>query len=145
MTDEQIQQQYNQTMQDETTLDYSKWSNRQRQLKLSDDHDLWEQERDRVLSRQRIDNLTAKSRHLASLEAKRANERAAAAADIDRQLEPQKQTLMRDWLANHPGKTAADFEKNAWTLLRQNLVEQRENEIMQATIESQKATGRYSL
>ncbi len=145
MTQEEIQIQNAQNAQDIITLDYPKWSFQQRRANRSDDHGLWQQERDRVLSRQQIDNQSAKSSYLADLEAKRADKRAEHEAELDRQLEPQKQTMMRDWMANHPGKTAADFEKDAWTHLRQNLVEQRESEMTRATIESERASGRYSL
>lgn len=145
MTDEQIQQQIAQAEQDAVTLDYGKWSFQQRQSKLPDNHDLWKQTRDAVLERRQRDNETARHNHLNKLENERKAEQSATAAKIDLELEPTKRRLQNEWLANNPNETAADFEKKAWHLLRENLIEQRNADIMNATIEAQAATGRYSL
>ena len=145
MTQEQIEQFNNQSAQDAITLDYAKWSFQQIQAKRSNDHELWEQERDKVLTRQHYDNEAAKSRHLESLEATRADRTRERNGEIDRHLEPQKQKLMREWLANNPNETPAGFEKKAWLHLRQNLVEKAENDAMQATTNDLRATGKYSL
>jgi len=53
--------------------------------------------------------------------------------------------LMREWLANNPTFTATDFEKKAWQHLRANLIEQRNADAMNAEIQNQTASGRYSL
>ncbi len=145
MTDEQIQQSVAQAEQDATTLDYSKWSFQQRQQKLSTDHDLWKQTRDAVLDRRQRDNATARHNHLNKLENERKAEQSAMDAKIDLELAPTKKRLQNEWLANNPTQTAADFEKKAWHLLKENLIEQRSADIMNATIQSQAASGRYSL
>jgi hypothetical protein len=145
MTDQQIQEKYNQTIEDEITLDYPKWSFQQRQQKLPDDHGLWEQQRDAVLARRQRINEAARASHLADIEARRKDRQAEADAQIDLELEPKKQTLMREWLANNPNETAADFEKKAWHHLRTNLIEQRNNEVFEAEKQRQMSTGRYSL
>jgi hypothetical protein len=143
MTDEQKMKW--QSEQDQITLDYSKWSFQQRQAKLSTDHDLWKQERDAVLARWQANNGETRRKYLAGLENEKAQKQAERDKQIDTGLEPTKQTLMREWLANNPNETAADFEKKAWVHLRENLLEHRRNETFEAELQSQRATGRYSL
>ncbi len=143
MTDEQKMKW--QSEQDNVTLDYSKWSFQQRQAKLPTDHDLWKQQRDAVLARWQSNNDETRRKYLAGLENEKAAKQAEADARIDAGLEPQKQFLKREWLANNPNETAADFEKKAWQHLRLNLIEQRNNEAFQAELQSQRASGRYSL
>lgn len=145
MTDDQIKQQVAQGEQDTITLDYGKWSFQQRQSKLPTDHDLWKQVRDRTLARQQSDNEAARQRHLAKLDGDRKAKQAEADAQTELQLAPEKRRLQNEWLANNPTQTAADFDKKAWHLLKENLIEQKSADIMNATIESQKASGRYSL
>ena len=143
MTDEEIRQQIEQA--DVITLDYSKWSFQQRQANLPTDHVLWQQERDRVLSRQQSDNAEARQRHLNSLETARAAKLREYDAAIDAELAPERARLERAWLADHPNDTPADFEKKAWHHLKANLIEQRSAEAMEATKQQMAKTGRYSL
>jgi septum formation inhibitor MinC len=145
MTDEQIKQKIAQSEQDSITLDYSKWSAQRLKAKLPNDHRLWQQQRDRVLARQQSDNAAAGRKYRASLEAEKAEKRREKDAEIDRELEPQKQRLMREWLANNPDQTAADFEKKAWHLLKENLIERAKAEAFEAESKRQSASGRYSL
>jgi len=145
MTEKELQQQIDRAMQDATTLDYTKWSYARRQAKLSDDHSLWQIERDRTLARQRSDNNEARARYNTKLEAERAAKKADADAQIEAALAPEKRRLQNEWMVNHPDKTAEDFNKSAWIHLRENLIEQRKNEAMNAEIQLQSATGRYSL
>jgi hypothetical protein len=140
--EEKIKQQ---SEQDSITLDYSKWSFQQRQAKLSTDHDLWKQERDAVLARWQTNNDETRRKYLAGLENEKAQKQAERDKQIDTGLEPTKQTLMREWLANNPNETAADFEKKAWQHLRANIIEQRNSEAFQAELQSQRASVRYSL
>ncbi len=141
MTDEQKIKR--ESEQDQITLDYSKWSFQQRQAKLSTDHDLWKQQRDAVLARWQSNNDETRRKYLAGLAAEKTAKQAERDKQIDTELEPTKQTLMREWLANNPNETAADFEKKAWQHLRTNLVEQRNNEAFE--LERQRASVRYSL
>ncbi len=146
MTDEQkLKQQIAQSEQDQITLDYPKWSQQQTRAKLSNNHDLWKQERDAVLARWKSHNDETRAKYFTKLAAEKAAKQAERDAEIDRELEPQKQILKRDWLANNPNFTASDFEKKAWHLLKENLIEQRKNEAFQAELQSQRASGRYSL
>jgi septum formation inhibitor MinC len=145
MTDEQIKQSIAQGEQDSITLDFSKWSAQRIQAKLPNDHSLWRQERDRTLARQQSENAEARRRHLAKLDDDRKAKQAETDALTELQLAPEKRRLQNEWLANNPGQTAADFDKKAWHLLKENLIEQKSADIMNATIQSQKASGRYSL
>jgi hypothetical protein len=145
MTDAEIQNQINQATQDAITLDYGKWSFQQRQAKLPTDHDLWKQVRDRTIARQQSDNAEAGRKYQAKLEAAKAEKQRERDAAIDLELAPEKRRLQNEWLANNPTQTAADFESKAWHLLKENLIEQKSADIMNAEIQSQAATGRYSL
>ena len=40
---------------------------------------------------------------------------------LDKELEPRKEMLSRQWLADHPGKTSTDFDRSAWPYLREML------------------------
>jgi hypothetical protein len=64
---------------------------------------------------------------------------------IDAGLEPQKQFLNREWLANNPTETPAGFEKKAWHLLKENLIAQRNAEVLNANLKAARASERYSL
>jgi hypothetical protein len=145
MKDQELKQQIAQAEQDATTLDFTRWSAQRIHAKLPNDHDLWQQERDAVLSRQKSDNEAARQRHLAKLDDDRKAKQAENDAQIELSLAPEKRRLQNEWLANNPNETAADFEKKAWHLLRENLIEQRSADIMNATIQSQAASGIYSL
>jgi hypothetical protein len=138
--EEKIKQQ---SEQDNITFDYDKWSFQRRQAKLPADHDLWKHERDAVLARWQANNDETRRKYLTGLEAEKAAKQAERDKQVDTGLEPKKQTLMREWLANNPNETAADFEKKAWQHLRLNLIEQRNNEAFE--LERQRASVRYSL
>ncbi len=143
MDNDQLQQAVAQAEQDAITLDYAKWSFQQVRAKRPNDHELWQQERDHLLARQQSDNAELRRKRLDGLEAAKAERQREYDAEIDRELEPTKQTLMRGWLANNPNFTESDFEKKAWVHLRQNLIEQRKTDALNAEIKS--ASGRYSL
>jgi hypothetical protein len=143
MTDKELKQSITQAEQDAITLDYSKWSAQRRARKLSTDHREWEQERERTLARQQSDNAEVRRRYLAKIEAERKAKRAEADAVIEAELQPEKKRLEREWLANNPTLTAADFEKKAWHLLKENLIEQRKAEAFEA--EKQRLSSRYSI
>jgi len=144
MNDE-LQRQIERSERDAITLDFVKWSAQRIQAKLPNDHHLWERERDDVLTRQRADNAEAGRSHRASLEAARAAKLREYDAEIDREFEPQKLMMRREWLANNPNRTSEDFDRLAWEHLRGNLIEQRNADTRNAELQAQMATGRYSL
>jgi len=144
-TEQEIKKQIAQAEQDIVTLDFQKWSYQQRQANRPTDHDLWQQERDRTLARQQSDNEAARQRHLAKLADDRKAKQDEADAQIELSLAPEKKRLQNEWLANNPTQTAADFESKAWHLLKENLIEQRKVDALNAETQSQLATGRYSL
>jgi hypothetical protein len=145
MTDEQIEKELSQVEQDNITLDFTKWSFQRRQANLPTEHSLWETARDAVLARQRWDNAVVRQRYLDGVAAQRAAKQSEHEREIDAELEPTKQRLKRDWLANNPAFTESDFEKKAWIHLRQNLVDERNTASLNAEIAAQMAKGIYSL
>jgi septum formation inhibitor MinC len=145
MTDEQIKQSMAQIEQDNINLDYSKWSFEQRRANLPNDHNLWQQVRDRTLARQKSDNAEAGRKYRATLEAAKAEKQRERDAEIDLELSPTKKRLQNEWLAAHPNETVADFEKKAWHLLKENLIERRTSRILENDIHQMRQTGRYSL
>jgi len=103
------------------------------------------QERDETLARQQIENDELRRNRLARLASAKDEKRREHEREIDAELEPQKQRLKRDWLANNPAFTEFDFERKAWILLRQNLVEERNAASLSSEIQSQMAKGIHSL
>lgn len=81
----------------------------------------------------------------AGLEAKREAERQDREARIDAELEPEKQRLQRQWLADHPDKTARDFNTHAWPLLRANILEQHKAATFEATRQQLLRSGQYGI
>jgi hypothetical protein len=145
MTEAELKLQIAQAQSDATTLDFGKWSFEQRRANLPTDHSLWQQVRDRTLARQQSDNEAARQRHLASLAGDRKAKQAETDAQVEAELQPEKRRLQNEWLANNPTQTAADFNQKVWHLLKENLIEQKNADTMNAEIQSQAATGRYSL
>jgi hypothetical protein len=89
-------------------------------------------------------NAETRKAYLATLEAKRAAERAKSEAEVDRQLEPEKTRAKNAWLAAHPDKTPADFEATWTARLRPNAVQDLERQAGEATKQTLRATGEYS-
>lgn len=69
-------------------------------------------------------NAATRANYLAGLAAKRAEQAHQQQAAIDAELEPQRVRLERQWLADHPEKSATDFQRHAWPHLKANLTEQ---------------------
>jgi hypothetical protein len=134
-----------QSEQDQITLDYSRWSQQRIGAKLSNDHNLWKEQRDDVLARQQAHNAETRRKYLDGLEAAKAEKQSQRDAEVDAELEPAKQTLMRGWLADNPDRNEADFNKLAWKYLKQNLVEQGETDNREAVRNSLLKTGRYAV
>jgi hypothetical protein len=143
MTDKELQSEINQAQQDAITLDFSKWSFQQRRAGKAFDHQSWQTARDAVLSRQRWDNATARNQRLSQEQAVKDARTRQHEREIDAELLPTKLRLKRDWLANNPTFTEADFEEKAWNYLRQNLIEERKTDAANAEIKRQLASGRY--
>jgi hypothetical protein len=144
MTDEQIKQQIAQGEQDAITLDFAKWSFQQRRANLPNDHSLWEHQRDGVLDRQRRENTEARRKYLDGLESARAEKQRENDAQTEAELAPERRRLQNEWLANNPTQTVTDFEKKAWHLLKENLIEQRNADAFRAEIQRQTASGRFN-
>jgi hypothetical protein len=124
-------------------LDYTAWSAARREAGKPHDHATWQSARDAAIFEQKFDNARARSQYLAGLQEKRDAEARQHEREIDAELLPTKLRLKRDWLANNPTFTEADFESKAWIHLRANLVEEREDLSQAAEIKRQLSRLRY--
>ena len=143
MTDNELQSEINQAQQDAITLDFSKWSFQQRRAGKPFDHQSWQTARDAVLSRQRWDNATARNQRLSQEQAAKDAKAREHETQIDAELLPKKLRLKRQWLADNPTFSEADFESKAWIHLRANLVEERTDAGREAELKRQLSTFRY--
>ncbi|MDQ3255395.1 MAG: hypothetical protein M3R15_16095 [Acidobacteriota bacterium] len=89
-------------------------------------------------------NDAARSRYLASLEAERAERRAATEAKLEAEIGPERERAMRDWLANHVDNSEKDFLTKAWPHLRKNVLAERERQQYEREVAAVRATGKYS-
>ncbi len=89
-------------------------------------------------------NEKARARYLETLESERAVRRAAADARLEDAIAPEKVRLMRDWLANHPGKGEKDFMAVAWKYLRLNVIAERDRRQSEDIKAAMRSTGKYS-
>ncbi len=90
-------------------------------------------------------NDEARKVYRAGLQTKRQAERDKMDAKTDALLEPDKIIARRSWLANHPDRNAADFEKTWKEHLRPNAVENLERQRGEATKAALLSSGRYSM
>ena len=77
-------------------------------------------------------------------EAEKADRLKAQEERLEEALSPERERLMREWIANHPGKTEADFSRFAWPQLRPNVVAEREAHFRREQSERILASGQYS-
>ena len=103
-----------------------------------------EREREEAEERKRL-NAEARQRYIDGLAAKKAEERRRHEAETDARLAPAKARARRDWLIAHPGKEAADFDREAWPLVRENLIEDEAAARVEATKAALRASGQYNL
>lgn len=96
------------------------------------------EERRRLELEQRI-NARAKA------EAEEEARRKAAEEQLELELQPEKARIRRQWLADHPGKTPAEFDRFAWPNLRQNVIEAREERLRREQREKLAASGSYQM
>jgi hypothetical protein len=142
MTAEELKR-HEQQLQNNVTLDYTAWSAQQRRAGKAFDHQSWQTARDAAIFEQKWENARARSQYLATLAEKRDAEARQHEREIDAELLPTKLRLKRDWLANNPTFTEADFESKAWIHLRANLVKEREDLSQAAEIKRQLSRLRY--
>ena len=81
---------------------------------------------------------------LLKLKAEEEEKGKVAEARLEEQLAPDKARIQREWLANHPGKTEADFMQ-VWPRLRQGIVEDRRRELLETEREKMRTSGNYQL
>ncbi|MEJ7862360.1 MAG: hypothetical protein WKF90_12085 [Pyrinomonadaceae bacterium] len=125
------------------TSEFYKWQDLRRTAGLSMDHESWEQARDSALWRQKAHAESGKRQRTADLEAERLAEKAKADASVELELAADKKRLQNQWLVDHPGKTEADFNKEAWHLLKENLIAERDAAQMEVEMEAARASTVY--
>ncbi len=89
-------------------------------------------------------NHEARARHLARLDAEKAERRRQEEERVDQLLAPRRQVEQARWLVANPGKAPADFERLAWPHVRTVLVAELEAERTRQTTAALVASGRYS-
>jgi hypothetical protein len=137
------QKRHEQQLETNIRLDFTAWSARERRAGKPHDHASWQSVRDAAIFDSKWENAKARSEYLATLAEKKAVEERKHQREIDAELLPQKQRLMRQWLADNPTFTEADFETKAWIHLRQNLIEERTDAARAAELKRQLSTFRY--
>ncbi len=125
------------------TEDFYTWQNRRVSGNLPRSYEDWQAARERALADQKRLGADSRWRHRANLEAMRKTKESESDTKLD--VELGKATQLRQWLVDHPGKTESDFNREAWHHLRQNLIEQRENDALEAELQAAKTSGIYGL
>lgn len=100
-------------------------------------------EKEAQLEHFRRENEEAKRKYFAGLEVQKLAKRQEAEAEVEASLTPDKEREQRTWLANHPDKTVADFNRHAWPQLRLNIIAARQAQDFVNIKAQLKATGRY--
>ncbi len=143
LNDEEIAE-MNQVMQDvNDTLEFHKWQDIRRTAGLSMDFESWQKARDLALWRQQAHAEAGKRKRTADLEAERLTAQAKADAEIELELASDKKRLQNQWLADHPNKTEAAFNREAWHLLKENLIAERAEAQMQIEMLNARASMVY--
>ena len=88
-------------------------------------------------------NDEARTAYLAKLDAEKAARRAVHEAELEREIAPERERVMHEWLANHVGKTEQDFMSAAWPTLRLNVLAERERRIAEANRAAHLARHNY--
>lgn len=99
------------------------------------------EEQEREWARQ---NEAARAQRRAKSDAETTARRAALEEQVEASLVPNRTRLCRTWLAEHPGKTEADFNRHAWPQLRLNVLEEREAAAKEAETARLLRSGRYT-
>ena len=90
------------------------------------------------------ENAAARRAILDGIAARKAEEQRREDARIDQILAPRRQVEEARWLLARPGKTAQDFEREGWPLVRTILVAELRAEEQQAGAAALLGSGRYS-
>ncbi|MEJ7862143.1 MAG: hypothetical protein WKF90_10985 [Pyrinomonadaceae bacterium] len=125
------------------TSEFHKWQDLRRTAGLSMDHESWEQARDSALWRQKAHAESGKRQRTANLEAERLTAQAKMDAEIELELASDKKRLQNQWLADNPNKTEADFNRQAWHLLKENLIAERADVQMEVEMRAVRASMDY--
>ena len=97
------------------------------------------------LAAQREAAAGARAAHLGRLDAQRAEERRQRDAALDAELADRRALEQARWLAANPGKTPADFAREAWPHVRAVLVAELAEAARRQTETTVRAADRYQL
>lgn len=109
-----------------------------------DQHERAQAERAAESEAAREANERIKQERERKLEAERKAKLDEAEAAFDAEIAPEKLRLRRQWLADHPGRSERDFDKEAWPHLRENLKDQAQAEAREAMRQSLLRSGNYA-
>ena len=122
---------------------YGSYQTQQALARQRAEREAWEEQQKEEQEERVRANTKARETYLSGLAKQKAevvqrHEAATAAA-----LAPAKERARRDFLIANPGRDAADFEKVAWPLVRQNLLEDEKAQALEATKTQLRSSGRY--
>jgi hypothetical protein len=110
------------------------------------DHAARSSEQEREQAARDATNAAAVKARLASIEADREAERAAADAIDEQSIAPDKARVMREWLSQDASRTESQFNQKAWPQLRLNILEEKRAAAFEQQKERMRANrGRYTL
>ena len=107
------------------------------------EREAWEEQQAEEQAERVRANTEARASYLAGLAKQKAEAARRQEAETDAALAPAKERARRDWLVSHPGQDAAAFEKVAWPLVRQNLLEDQRAAVIEATKAQLRNSGMY--
>jgi len=131
---------------DAITLNFAQWQQQERLAGRPFDHSSWIKKRDAVLFNQKWRNSQARESRLKNLEGLKLARQQENEDALNQELLPQKQAIMRSWLASNFGKTESDFNESAWPHLRANLLVERDESARQNEMDAARlrSRGAYS-
>ena len=110
---------------------------------IDDNGNMLRPEQVAALDQQRAENDAARRRYLDGLAAEKRADQERRDAELDAALSPRKTRERHRWLAEHPDKTAADFDQVWRQHLRPVAVEELEAETAGRAAAELVRTGRY--
>lgn len=120
------------------TQPYGKTSDPAELLRRQEARDAEAAEAARVVREGVLRNQAIRDERMATIHAARAEQARRVAEAQEAAMRPAKERMQRSWLADHPDRTAADFERHAWPHLRVNLLEDNERQALEDAKDAQR-------
>ncbi len=90
-------------------------------------------------------NAQARARYLDGLKATEDAARREREERVEAALAPQRERAAREWLVAHPAHNASDFMRQAWPLIKANILDDEAAANLEAATRQLRASGKYSL